>query len=102
MDNDLLLREHINNLFRYLIDNDSPPFIDHSFWDPVKVTLSENDIIKLKDLFYTDDCIICSENVNYFKEMPCCKTRLCFMCTNKWFNESVHCPFCKKDIREII
>ena len=37
----------------------------------------------------------------FFREMPCCKQKFCINCINTWFTESVKCPFCKQDIREI-
>jgi hypothetical protein len=76
-------------------------FIPEDFWEPVKVNLNENEINSLKVCNENNDCIICSENKDTFKEMSCCKNKMCKECTQKWFNESVYCPYCKRDIREI-
>lgn len=89
-----------NNLLERLFENNYM-FIPDDFWEPVKVTLSNKIIDSMKKINEKDECIICSEDKNVFKEIPCCKNKMCNECTIKWFNESVCCPYCKKDIREV-
>ena len=48
------------------------------------------------------ECIICNDLKNDFKKVGCCNNNICLECTNKWFNLSVYCPFCKCDQRELI
>ena len=92
--------EHFNNsnFTERLYEN---YYIPEDFWEPVKVTLSNNVINSMKELHQTNECTICSDTKDLFKEMPCCKNKICDECTIKWFNESVCCPYCKKDIREL-
>ena len=69
------------------------------FWDPVKVTVSDDKKFKFVDESW--ECFICREERTKKTEMECCKQALCDSCVKNWFNkESVKCPFCKKDIRE--
>jgi hypothetical protein len=88
---------HLNRIvFRYTEDP--------SFWDPVIVNLSIQQIDRLEYIYNTVpvECIICNENKHDFKKVSCCNNNVCVDCTNKWFNLSVYCPFCKKDQRELI
>ena len=83
-----------NMLLEYLI----PP----DFWDPVKVSLSNKEIQSIQSLPVTDDCSICFESQDNFKFLYCCRNKLCDSCTVSWFNESVFCPYCKADLRDIL
>jgi len=78
--------------------------INLDFWDPVIVNLSIQQINHLEYIYNTVpvECIICNENKHDFKKVSCCNNNLCVQCTNKWFNLSVYCPFCKCDQRELI
>ena len=83
-------------LYDYLL------FVPDDFWEPVKIKL---DYIKLNKLVTNDcleTCIICCFDKNKFVEMKCCKNSICTNCTDYWFNESVRCPFCRQDLREIL
>lgn len=86
------------DLLDHLI-NSEYTFIPDDFWDPVKVILNENEINSLKLSNEKNECVICSDNKESFREMSCCKNKMCEECTEKWFNESVYCPYCKSDIR---
>jgi hypothetical protein len=76
------------------------PLIDDSFWDPVKVSLTPEQIDSLTEKEIIQECFICSEEHNLFNTLPCCNKEMCKDCVNIWFNESVKCPYCKFDIRE--
>jgi hypothetical protein len=73
--------------------------IPEEFWEPVKVTTS------MDGFEFTDEnweCLICCEGRTKKTQLKCCQQDLCDNCAEKWFvKESVRCPFCKKDIREI-
>jgi len=92
MDINRIILENI--LLEYLI----PP----DFWDPVKVSLSSKQIESISSFSYTDECAICFDSKDNFKFLSCCRNRICDSCTLNWFNESVHCPYCKADLREIL
>ena len=77
-------------------------FISEDFWDPVKVGLTHDDISKCSEVLLNDNCIICTNDCNAFREVRCCKNKLCMECTDKWFSESVRCPFCIQDLRDFI
>lgn len=98
----LLERQYFENrVYDYLVT--SPfLFVPEHFWDPVKVSLTDEQINTFVELNQEDECIICTTNHNTFRELKCCKNKLCIECTNKWFHESVKCPFCVKDLRELI
>ena len=71
-----------------------------NFWEPVKVSLNNSQIDDLNNIKIIEECLICYETCSKFKEMSCCKNKICISCTKKWFNnESVFCPFCKHDLR---
>ena len=75
------------------------PIVPPDFWDPVKVTVSDDKKFDFIDENW--ECFICREERTKKTEMKCCKQALCDSCVENWFNkESVKCPFCKKDIRE--
>ena len=88
--------EEINRL----IDNFYFSELPHDFWEPVKVTIDDSKNFNFKN--ETWECVICRQERNKKTELECCKQPLCDYCVKNWFNkESVKCPFCKKDIREI-
>ena len=58
------------------------------FWEPVKVSLSNSQINNLINLNIFEECTICYESCQKFKEMSCCKNKICISCTKKWFNET--------------
>jgi hypothetical protein len=74
------------------------PFLA-DFWEPVKIT------VELDTFEFTEEdweCIICREERSKKTSLNCCNQFLCDVCTESWFTkESIRCPFCKKDIREI-
>jgi len=84
-------RDHLENvLLEYLTDD---------FWEPVKVTLSGSEINELNTVNISEDCVICSETCNIFVVLNCCNQKICISCSERWFNESVNCPYCKTDLR---
>ena len=85
---------------RYLILFED--LVPEHFWEPVKVKLPDNVLQSMKEVHEKNECIICSEHKEIFKEVPCCKHKMCKDCTLTWFHESVYCPYCKKDIRKTI
>lgn len=91
-----------NNVLEFmLLEFLSATFIlmPFDFWEPVKVSLSNSQINNLVNLNIFEDCTICCDYQSKFKEMSCCKNKICISCTKKWFNESVYCPYCKQDLR---
>lgn len=100
LENFHLGREELVNELLSEILSVQPITVPPDFWDPVKVTLSDEDK-KFKFTDETWECFICREERTKKTEMECCKQSLCDSCVENWFNkESVKCPFCKKDIRE--
>jgi len=83
------------NVFRYTQDP--------TFWDPVIVNLSIQQIDNLEYIYNSVplECIICNDLKKEFRKVGCCNNNICYDCTDKWFSLSVYCPFCKKDQREI-
>jgi hypothetical protein len=92
--------EFENEIYEYLV---LPLLIDNSFWDPVVVSLSIDEINNFQTIRsqINLECFICKDNHNIFKNLQCCKNKMCFQCMDNWFSVSVFCPFCKKDQREI-
>jgi len=72
------------------------------FWEPVKVSLSTEQISKLKIHNFSDECSICCECQSNFNIPDCCKNKICTLCVKKWFDKSVYCPYCKQDLRDYI
>ncbi len=100
-------RRFENELYDYLINNTiyiiEEEEIPESFWDPVVVSLSIEQMDKLETIdCVTCECIICAEIQNTFKCLKCCKKSFCLECAENWFKVSVFCPFCKQDQRNII
>lgn len=74
--------------------------IPDDFWEPVKITTEIENFNFINENW---ECHICREERNKKTQLKCCKQNICDYCVENWFNkESIHCPFCKKDIREII
>ena len=99
------IQEHLNENNVYQLNRIVFRYIeDPSFWDPVIVNLSIQQIDRLEYIYNTVplECIICNDLKNDFKKVSCCNNNVCLDCTNKWFNLSVYCPFCKCDQRELI
>jgi len=86
-------------MYDYLV----APLINESFWEPVIVCLTPEQISRMKetDSIENIECDICNELVN-LKELGCCKKTMCGSCIDKWFSKSVKCPFCVCDTRELI
>ena len=77
------------------------PTTDDSFWEPVKVgILFDQKLLSTGN--HSEICFICSDSFEKISELPCCKKEMCENCIEKWFNESVKCPYCKQDLIEII
>ena len=75
-------------------------FIPESFWDPVSVCLTPEQINNFKIIICEEiECLICKDNKTNFKNISCCNNKICLDCINTWFNKSVFCPFCKVDQR---
>ena len=99
--------QNLNNLnfdstviFDYLI---SPIFFyNDTFWENIPVGLEDDTIDLLKNVVKNENCIICTNKFNDFKELWCCSQIMCIGCSHKWFRTSVYCPFCKNDMRETI
>lgn len=75
--------------------------IPDDFWEPVKVGLDKIYIDNFEILHSNCDCFICTNYVDYVIILPCCNKEMCITCINRWFKESVFCPYCKTDIREL-
>ena len=70
------------------------------FWEPVKITIKDTE--KFKFIEEKWECTICRENRSKKTRLECCNQEMCDSCIENWFTkESIHCPFCKKDIRDI-
>lgn len=98
---------NINGVYLYrsvVIENEIQPHSDHPFWDPVIVSLSQEQIGLLETIELQEEieCLICKENETVFKKVVCCNNKLCLDCIFTWFNKSVFCPFCKHDQRETV
>jgi len=80
------------------------PFIavQDDFWEPVKVCLKPHEIIELTEVLIQDNCVICADDTEFFREVKCCKNKLCNGCAERWFSESVKCPYCVRDLRDFI
>jgi hypothetical protein len=76
-------------------------FIPDDFWQPVRICLSKSQIENIPDIIThgEEECVICSNKREKFKQINCCKNNICSDCVTKWFNESVKCPYCKQDLR---
>ena len=76
-------------------------FIPESFWEPVNVSLTIEQIESLKSVVLEtkQECFICNESKHDFKNLGCCNNNMCQECIINWFNISVYCPFCKRDQR---
>ena len=71
--------------------------IPNDFWDPVKITISNKELIFYYKCF---ECPICGEKRRKALESKCCDGLICKSCSISWFTKNdVHCPFCRKDIR---
>ena len=86
----IILTEDSSNIFLNVPSN---------FWDPVIVKLPDGKVDDFDSIHIKDECLICTSEFDIFKKLPCCKNSICVNCTNKWFELSVKCPFCKTDIR---
>ena len=71
-------------------------FIPDSFWEPIRVSYN---VKLLWDMYYTDICTICTEKCSCFKLLHCCAQVMCNKCANEWFQLSVMCPYCNRDLR---
>ena len=75
--------------------------IPADFWEPVKVT-AQTEKIKCFLLDNPWDCPLCCEQRYKKHILKCCDKEICDECVENWFGqESVACPYCRKDIREV-
>jgi len=95
------------DLFGNIMNYITEPDFEH-----VKITISEEDFLNLKNILITDEnidiykekeCNICLEQYNLnekLKALPC-NHFFHENCIHDWLcNEKVNCPICRKDIRE--
>ena len=74
--------------------------IDESFWEPIKIGLTNNELNTLTCAHtHKKECLIFRDERRLYKVVHCCKNMICMECAENWFNESVYCPFCKEDQR---
>ena len=92
-------RQFENQLYDFLV---TPIlFIDESFWEPVRVCLTVEQIESLPEVeLENKECMICKETLFLFNNLVCCNQLMCIECSFKWFECSVFCPYCKQDLRE--
>lgn len=78
-----------------------PIQVPEDFWEPVKVTIKDTEgVFKFTDEEW--ECLICREERTKKTKLHCCGQEICDSCVDNWFNkESVKCPFCKRDIRDL-
>ena len=88
------------HVYDYLVN----PYVlvPDDFWDPIKVGLKPHEMLHLNEVIVHDNCVICTDNSDLFREVNCCKNKICNSCTERWFSESVRCPFCAQDLRDFI
>ena len=84
--------EFENYLYDFLIDR------FESFWEPVIVPFTETH--KIKSIYSKEECTICGQHCTFFKKVKCCGQQLCCECCSKWFDVSVKCPYCMRDLRD--
>jgi hypothetical protein len=72
---------------------------EDDFWDPVKVGLSSVEQYTLDS--DECECPICMDTKQHSKKLLCCKNNMCVQCVETWFKESVKCPFCFRDLRDL-
>jgi len=71
-----------------------------SFWDPVVVHLTSQQIENIQTVDINQECSICNVEKGVFKKVHCCNNVLCVDCCTSWFLTSVYCTFCRGDLRE--
>ena len=71
-----------------------------SFWDPVVVHLTSQQIENIQTVNLNQECSICNVEKDSFKKVQCCNNVLCVECCTSWFLTSVYCTFCRGDLRE--
>ena len=94
-----------SDLYDFLVGPLIQPTQESSFWDPVIVNLNQEQIQSvciMETLDQLTECSICITDRELFKRVKCCKQLICIDCADNWFNKSVFCPYCKKDLRELI
>ena len=87
-----------NRLYDYLSRTIEPIILNESFWEPVRVNYKHTK--ELNDIIGEDTCCICTDKHLNFKQLHCCKQKMCNGCSYTWFDNSVKCPYCFQDIRE--
>jgi len=87
-----LITEH---LFRY-------QEIPDDFWEPVIISLQDEQKSLLKNKLFRQECIICNEDSYNYKILPCCTNDMCHSCMDTWFDKSIKCPYCNQDLRDFI
>ena len=95
----ILERNQLETLiYDYLVD----PFlfITDDFWEPVIISLTDEQIDAFKTEIVETECIICTNESTFYKPLVCCNNKICVDCFKIWFKRSVQCPFCKQDLRE--
>jgi hypothetical protein len=70
-----------------------------SFWDPVIVHLTSQQIENIQTVNLNQECSICNVEKDSFKKVHCCNNVLCAECCTSWFSKSVYCTFCRGDLR---
>ena len=92
-------------IYDFLVD----PIIPDDFWEPVKIGLTPEQISKIitepqtmVESPTTVECFICTEYTSDIHQIICCKNTMCMDCINKWFSESVKCPYCMQDLRNCL
>jgi hypothetical protein len=89
-------------LLRFLFFYHQYFLVPDDFWEPVKISLSKEQIDNLKNNNIDEDCSICLDSKTAFKILECCRNKICVLCAKNWFNISIYCPYCKQDIRNYL
>ena len=87
-------------MYDYLVD--TLILVPETFWEPVKVSLTDEQIAAFKENNVSDECPICFEEKTLFISLNCCSQQMCKDCCKKVFKENVKCPYCNHDQRELV
>lgn len=96
----ILFLDTSQNEFEFEEEMENEMEIENSFWDPVVVHLTSQQIENIQTVNLNQECSICNVEKDSFKKVQCCNNVLCVDCCTSWFLTSVYCTFCRGDLRE--
>lgn len=91
------INDIVDNIFDIHSTLCNKKIINNTVENNIRISQPVN-IINTKNIKNLLSCGICKDMCTNIREVDCCNQLFCDMCIISWFDESLSCPLCRKNI----